>query len=539
MQLTAHFVNAVFNVTWWNLFQNGEDIGQAEDCTCGSYTNCNERLWRLFQVEYNNYLKNNGWGTQTDPTGKNNQLQILGFLNSGNNSSSSSSIKNNDFLRQKLDAYFKDNTKLFYWLGQYIQNTPTKKTIDAYASYNGQYMYKTYDIWGWFLQAFINRQDNLWRMDLGASSSSVAGHPAKQFSTYGKPAEWRPHWTDAICGLSMTMNYSDAMPITWKQNASPSGTIKPYGTSITHNPSSWYKWNTADGKLLAWRNGGATTQYPIVHHVDDDMALYATYVDKHIHENDPAVSGQNDATNEDVIKLLANPKYKEAEQTHTLTVTRKLQPGMYNTLCLPFGVNINSLANGHPLKNADVRQLTSVTKELYTESGESVMVLNFEQVTTTEPGKPYLVKLADGQQATETLTFSGVYCSDYDALQSDSDNEGLFTFHPTYDPIDIPAGAIILVADNRLALTTESGRMEGLRGYFTINPELMSADDIQEKAMSGRIYLSMNAPTTTSVPLAPDAEKQEAPKAQKIMRNGKIYILRDGKTYSITGARVE
>lgn len=147
--------------------------------------------------------------------------------------------------------------------------------------------------------------------------------------------------------------------------------------------------------------------------------------------------------------------------------------------------------------------------------------------------------MAAGKQATETLTFSGVYCSDYDALQSDSDNEGLFTFHPTYDPIDIPAGAIILVADSRLALTTQSGRMEGLRGYFTINPELMSADDIQEKAQSGRIYLSMNAPTTTSVPLAPDAEKQDVPKAQKIMRNGKIYILRDGKTYSITGARVE
>ena len=269
------------------------------------------------------------------------------------------------------------------------------------------------------------------------------------------------------------------------------------------------------------------------------MALHATYVDKHIHENDPAVSGQNDATNEDVIKLLANPKYEEAGQTHTLTVTRKLQPGMYNTLCLPFGVDINSLADGHPLKNADVRKLTTVTKELYAESGESVMVLNFEKVTITEPGKPYLVKLAAGKQATETLTFSGVYCSDYDALQPDSDNEGLFTFHPTYDPIDIPAGAIILVADSRLALTTQSGRMEGLRGYFTINPELMSADDIQEKAQSGRIYLSMNAPTTTSVPLAPDAEKQDVPKAQKIMRNGKIYILRDGKTYSITGARVE
>ena len=536
MQLTAHFIGAVFNVTWWNLFKNGEDIADVES---DQYKDRNERLYRLFQISYNKYA---GKDVSRDvkildltSKGRGKQFYVAGFMESNPNYTLYLQPNNTN----KTDTSF-------FWLGRYIEwvnGKPIEKRTEMdHISKNMR--------WQYFPHLFFNRVDTAWNGTPDNCNPLCVGldytykefwkyennkyDKTKEFSDYGQPVYWRPWWTEYICDLPRKFYYSQDMPVTWDQTTScPQGTI----ASVT--PSSWYQWNTADGKLLAWRNGGATTQYPIVHHVDDDMALYATYVDKHIHENDPAVSGQNDATNEDVIKLLANPKYKEAKQKHTLTVTRKLQPGMYNTLCLPFGVDISSLADGHPLKNADVRKLTTVTKELYAESGESVMVLNFEKVTTTDPGKPYLVKLAAGKQATETLTFSGVYCSDYDALQSDSDNEGLFTFHPTYDPIDIPAGAIILVADNRLALTTQSGRMEGLRGYFTINPELMSADDIQEKVQSGRIYLSMNAPTTTSVPLAPDAEKQEAPKAQKIMRNGKIYILRDGKTYSITGARVE
>ena len=502
--VTAKFEFAEYTgMKWYNLFQDGEDI-----CSPTHDGTRNARLWYLFMPYYNQYCKSNNIT----------QRELAKTLSNDNNNYDIST-----FCSSETNKVLTDPNQM-KWLGDYF-----KSYITAVSWINVDYNRCMY--------AFINRvsyaknsgggyqyKDN----DKFQSDGLIA--QLKVFSSTGTTkaadtAVWRPYWTKHACELPDILTYNDPMPITWNQIPGPNGTTydtyttalpTTVGLKLTNTPK-WYKWNTGGAnQLLAWRNGGTDyKKYPIVHHVTtDNMALYATYVDKHIHENDPAVSGQNDATNEDVIKLLANPKYKEAGQKHTLTVTRKLQPGMYNTLCLPFGVDINSLANDHPLKNADVRKLTTVTKELYAESGESVMVLNFEQVTTTEPGKPYLVKLANGKQATETLTFSGVYCSDYDALQPDSDNEGLFTFHPTYDPIDIPAGAIILVADNRLALTTESGRMEGLRGYFTINPELMSADDIQEKAQSGRIYLSMNAPSTTSVPLAPDAEKQEAPKAQ-------------------------
>ena len=539
VQLTAHFSGAVFNVTWWNLFQNGEDIGDAEDCTCGSYTACNERLWRLFQVDYNNYLKNNSWGTQTDPKGANSQLKILGFFAAGNNSSTSSSIKDADFLRQKLDAYFKDNSKLFYWLGQYIQNTPTKKTIDIYASYNGGKLYETYDMWGWFLQAFINRQDNLWNMDIGASYSSVAGYPAKQFSVYGQPSQWRPYWTDATCGLSMTMNYSDAMPITWKQNASPSGTIKPYGTSITHNPSSWYKWNVGGAnQLLAWREGGTNpVNNRIVHHVDKSMALYATYVDKNLQENDPEPQNQYDAKNDDVRMLLANSNYG-ASTLHDITVDRKFVGGMYNTICLPFDVYADKLPA--ELVGAEIKKFSTVDYT-FDESGDPVAVLKFVDAVKTndgilmEAGKPYLIKpKADVNAA--YLTYGDVkYWSVKGSGNAYGETAGGVVFQGIFNPTTLSPGDCILVADNRLAkVTNTSEKLKGFRAYFKIEDAYL-----QSLADDGRVYLSMKKPVTSSIPIAPEAEQQIKPEVRKIMRDGQIYILRGDEVYTIGGLRVK
>ena len=60
-----------------------------------------------------------------------------------------------------------------------------------------------------------------------------------------------------------------------------------------------------------------------------------------------------------------------------------------------------------------------------------------------------------------------------------------------------------------------------------------------EQASAGRVYLSFKKPVTSSVPVAPEAEQQVAPKARKIMRDGNIYILRGDEVYTIGGLRVK
>jgi hypothetical protein len=65
------------------------------------------------------------------------------------------------------------------------------------------------------------------------------------------------------------------------------------------------------------------------------------------------------------------------------------------------------------------------------------------------------------------------------------------------------------------------------------------ADDIAEQAKDGRVYLSFQKPTTTSIPVAPEAEQQAQPKVRKVMYDGQIYILRGEEVYTITGHRVK
>jgi hypothetical protein len=82
--------------------------------------------------------------------------------------------------------------------------------------------------------------------------------------------------------------------------------------------------------------------------------------------------------------------------------------------------------------------------------------------------------------------------------------------------------------------------MMGMRGYFMIDPSNpLLADDIAEQAKDGRVYLSFKKPTTTSLPVAPEAEQQTKPQVRKIMYDGKIYILRGDEVYTITGHRVK
>ena len=160
--------------------------------------------------------------------------------------------------------------------------------------------------------------------------------------------------------------------------------------------------------------------------------------------------------------------------------------------------------------------------------------MNFQQVTSTQAGKPYLVKLRNGAtDLTEDMLFTTV--TSYPDLHPVTYNG--ITFHPTINATTVPAEALILVANDRLAQTTEPGEMLGLRGYFTIDP--MWASDIAAQAADGRVYLSMKKPVTTSIPVAPEAEQQLKPEVRKVMYDGKIYILRGEEVYTITGHRVK
>lgn len=534
VQLTAHFSGAVFNVTWWNLFQNREDIAKASGTTPDS----NERLWRLYQVFFNQYCVNNSVSTRKDKAwvGDDNterlkykEFDVAGYL-TNRNDANANYLKATAALRSNETT---DATTPFVWLRKYIEyinNGVAIKEATSNASLGNR--------WGYALYCFFNTTNTARNYQANDATYMIgleSGH--KSFVTYGKPENWRTWWTEGACDLPRTYNYSTPMPTSWKQinvtcqdYSITTDAACPSSYKIEDVPiTSWYKWNTPpDGKkfgesayLLAWREG--STNGRIVHQVDRDMALYATYLNKHISESQD---------NYDVIRLMQNSKY--ASNPHTVAVDRKLQAGMYNTICFPFPLDVTTLPSGHRLKDAEVLKFTGI-EELYDESGEVVGVLQFERVTQLEAGKPYLIKVNGQNNITEKMYFEKVAHNKLTYVGDTlSAGEGLITFHAIISPEDIPAGSIILVSDNRLAKVTTQGQMLGLRGYFTIDDPY-----VQSLADEGKLYLSIKKPTTTSIPVAPEAEQQKAPKVRKIMQDGHIYIIRGEEVYTVTGHRVK
>lgn len=558
--LKANFEYATYTgVVWKSLFLNGEDI--ADDNP--NYPNTNERLWRLLQVEFNKYYTglssgNNARADYPDHTSANTdktytknkkQFNTAPFLNVTGNTN-----------------FFKANV-LFSWLGEYIDQKANRDLSNSSQPKTD---------WTYYPYLFINRTDSVynWPGTTGGLVNYVITGTSQNpptwdsFIEYGKPKHWRPYWAESVCNLPMTMKYSDYMPtvVTWARPSCPSGYITKNGTSTKIYPSSWYKWNHPDTDgfpedqkdvtlekyfILAWRKGSPTAE-EIVHHVyESNMELHASYVLMNIDENDaPANPANYDASNEDVIKLMQNPNWDPEDgnhiASHDFTVTRKLQKGMYNTICMPLSIDINGLMDTHHLKNATVLQFSGVTTKSYNDAGEPVTVLNFTEIQENGEGQkimykgvPYLIMVDEAvteETLLEDMPFTGV-ARDNLTLEAQSSESNGITFHGTINPTNIPEGSLILVANNRLALTTAEGGMAGMRGYFTIDPT--QASDIAEQAADGRVYLSFQKPVTTSVPLAPEAEQPKKTKVRKVMYNGQIYILRGDEVYTITGHRVK
>lgn len=543
--LKANFEYAIYNVTWWNLFKDGEDIGKEST----AYPGTNERLWRLYQIEFEEYRKENSgkaisWHYDSH-TPKNTKLQfnVGGFV-------TNRATLNMNFLTSSTTT----TQTPFAWLGKYIEDVSGTSSSET-------------SHWQYILYLFFNRSDKAYNSAQVGDCTYLVNWTdnTKSFAKdYGTPDYWRPWWTEAVCNLEKTISSETSMPVTWNQDITcAAGDVAKFGifngTAPTSNketqPSLWYQWNTAlrADQLLAWRDGSVTGD--IVHHVyRDNMKLYATYVDTRLQEEDPTPDLSKDpydATNNDVLSLLNNKNY--GATAHNVTMDRKFAGGMYNTICLPFDLPISHLPD--ELKNADIRVFDGVT-ETYTESGDPVAVLNFitldkywdkwnaehpdDQVVDKnrymEAGRAYLIKPAADVNK-PYLTYSGLpYWRFFDGTRMPYGTYADYvSFQGVLNPTTLPENAYILVADNRLAkVTNTSDKILGYRGYFVIDDAFL-----RSMADQGNLYFSFQKPVTTSIPVAPEAEQQTKPEVRKIMYDGKIYILRGDEVYTITGHRVK
>ena len=209
----------------------------------------------------------------------------------------------------------------------------------------------------------------------------------------------------------------------------------------------------------------------------------------------------------------------------TVQLNRKLQSGMYNTICLPFGIDLNNLSKDHPYKNATVVEFVGI--ETQNVGGEDILKLNFQEVQQMQAGVPYLIKPT--KDITEPVILSGVSTEADIAGKSIKPDNSVVTFKgitgPT--PIEKDPKILFLVANNRLATST-GGTMQGNRGYFVI-------DNPQNLPKRAEIAIVKGTSSSDNNIHVDDYQ----PTVTKVLENGVIFIIRDGVKYNLMGARIK
>lgn len=207
----------------------------------------------------------------------------------------------------------------------------------------------------------------------------------------------------------------------------------------------------------------------------------------------------------------------------TVDIYRNLQAGMYNTICLPFGIDLNNLSEDHPYKNATVVEF--VGTEIQTVGGEDMLELQFSPVTIMEAGVPYLIKPT--KDITEPVRVSGVFTNDN--IGGMSIKHGVATFKGITSPTTIAKNPniLFLVANNRLATATVTGPMLGNRAYFEL-------DDVQNLPKHSMISIVKSTPAGFE-----EIYNTYQTEAYKMLYNGMIVIVRDGVMYDLMGTRIK
>ncbi len=231
---------------------------------------------------------------------------------------------------------------------------------------------------------------------------------------------------------------------------------------------------------------------------------------------------------EDVASATNNETRLEAliGQTLNVTINRPLLlNGDYCTLTLPFALSTVQLANVDcPLNGFVIKQFESSEEE------EGVVNVYLNEVNAIEAGKPYFVRYA-GEPSDDRLTplvFRNVTiaCSTPAAIDDDG-----FTPHGVFNPYPLVADdatTLFLSSNNTLYYPSANGTMNGFRAYVKVD-EGMSAPI--RRGVPIRICESKNTATDVS-------GQQSEVSTQKVLRDGQLLIIRDGKTYNAQGLLV-
>lgn len=293
-----------------------------------------------------------------------------------------------------------------------------------------------------------------------------------------------------------------------------------------------------------------------------ELCLYEGYVKKDHHSliEDEKVNHNVD--------MLSCANSDETKRSYKMSINRKfLADGVsYSTLVLPFAIprevyneetksgktagdyiKLITDENGKyvfdPEKGGEMPSILMCEgANKKNVNGEDMVEFVFKELDVTShsssgvtegaipPYVPFLIK--PKQPISARLQFWAAYCYSRGATPMPYVLPNSYVeFYPVLAPSKIEGpesgSSLILVDKNRLAQVYQDGEMLGLRGYFVVKDEWAN--------LPAKITIRENVTTDVEEVVNTDTKVE----VQKVMRNNRVYIIREGHTYDILGNKVE
>ena len=214
-------------------------------------------------------------------------------------------------------------------------------------------------------------------------------------------------------------------------------------------------------------------------------------------------------------------------QTLNITINRPLTlNGDYCTLTLPFNLSASQIADPEcPLHGFVIKEFES------SEEKDGAVNVYLNQVYAIEAGKPYFVRyggaLSDSRLTPLQFKNVTVACSTPEAAE----DEG-FTPHGVFNPYSLianDASTLFLSSANTLYYPSANGTMNGFRAYIKVSGSMGAPI---RRGAPVRICERENV--ATGVIDNSQKSKAESQKS-KVLIDGQLLIIRDGKTYNAQG----
>lgn len=293
----------------------------------------------------------------------------------------------------------------------------------------------------------------------GGSEGTVKIEDGKQFHSY---TDYNTKYSGTI--NLQGINYFYARPDKYTVTFDENGGSDVNNQTVAHGMKATEPATTREGyTFVRWNNGEDAYDFNTV--VTSDLTLTAEWT-KNVLEL------ANAGDNGDAITTAAGSgKVYEV----TLSDRTLYKDGSWNTLCLPFAVDLTASGT---LSGDNVQAMTLNTTTSNLTDG--TLTLNFDAATTIPAGTPFIIKWDESGTDIKNPVFDGVTVSN---ATNDATVEGVLTFTGTYAPVSIGSEGdntkLYLGAANKLYYPTKAMTIGTHRAYFQLADGITAAEPQQ------------------------------------------------------------